>query len=71
MQREALLFAKRLTSDHAKRLGLVDEVSEESKMADAAKRLINETLGRSGLERDIVKAMKKDIYGNEIDLSKL
>lgn len=71
VQREALLFAKRLSGEQAKRLGLADEVVEESKMADAAKKLVKEALGRNGLGRQILQDMKKDIYGKELDLSKL
>ncbi|XP_053402996.1 uncharacterized protein LOC123549962 [Mercenaria mercenaria] len=70
-QREALLFAKRMTGDYAKRLGLVDEVVEETKMMDTARKLVNDALGRNGLGRKIVADMKKDIYGIELDLSKL
>lgn len=65
------MFAKRLTGDHAKRLGLVDDVVEEAKMADSARKLVNDALGRNGLGRKILHNMKKDIYGKEIDMSKL
>lgn len=71
VQREALLFAKRLTGEHAKRLGLVDEIVEESKMVDTAKKLVKNALGRNGLGRKIMEDMKKDIYGKELDFSKL
>jgi hypothetical protein len=40
-------------------------------MADAAKKLVKEALGRNGLGRQILQDMKKDIYGKELDLSKL
>ncbi|XP_045191448.2 uncharacterized protein LOC123548331 [Mercenaria mercenaria] len=71
VQREALLFAKRLTGDYAKRLGLADEVVEETKMMDTARKLVKDALGRNGLGRKIFADMKKDIYGKELDLSKL
>ncbi|KAH3769046.1 uncharacterized protein LOC127846586 [Dreissena polymorpha] len=71
VQREALLFAKRLSGPEAKDLDLVDHVVEDSKMADVAKEMINKCLGKNGLGRDIVRVMKKDIYGKELDLSKL
>lgn len=71
VQREALLFAKRLTGDHAKRLGLVDDVVEEAKMSESAKKLVKGALGRNGLGREILHNMKKDIYGIEVDMSKL
>lgn len=71
VQREALLLAKRLTGDDAKRLGLVDEVVVESKMAETARTLIKEALGRNGLDRNIIHAMKKDIYAQAFDKSKL
>ena len=71
VQRDALLYAKRMTGADAKRLELADEVTEEPKMVDAAKKLIDNVLGKNGLGRDIVYMMKKDIYGKDIDLSKL
>ena len=71
VQREALLFAKRLTGDQAKGLGLVDVVIEESKMAEEAKKLIKMALGRNGLDREALGMMKKDIYGETLVLSKL
>ena len=66
-----MLFAKRLSGPEAKDLDLVDHVVEDSKMADVAKEMINKCLGKNGLGRDIVRVMKKDIYGKELDLSKL
>ena len=71
VQREALLFAKRLTGDQAKGLGLVDVVTEENKMADEAKKLIKMALGRNGLDREALGMMKKDIYGQNLVFSKL
>lgn len=71
VQREALLFAKRLTGAEAKRLELVDEVVEESMMADSVKKLIRAALGRNGIDRKALHAMKKDIYAQDVDKSKL
>ena len=71
VQREALLFAKRLTGDDAKNLGLVDCVTEEDKMMEEAKKLIKQALGKNGLDRKALGIMKKDIYGQHLDFSKL
>lgn len=71
VQREALLFAKRLTGDNAKYLGLVDCVTEEDKMMEEAKKLIKQALGKNGLDRKALGIMKKDIYGQHLDFSKL
>ncbi|KAL4218977.1 PFAM Enoyl-CoA hydratase isomerase [Mactra antiquata] len=71
VQREALLFAKRLTGEQAKRFDLVDAVVEEGKMVETGKELAKRALGRNGLGREIVFNMKKDIYGKEVDMSKL
>lgn len=40
-------------------------------MVETAKELVNRSLGKNGLGRDILHQMKKDIYGKEIDMSKL
>ena len=71
VQREALLFAKRLTADQARNLGLVDVVTEEDKLVDEAKKLIKLALGKNGLDRNALGTIKKDIYGQDVDFSKL
>ena len=65
------MLAKRLAGNEAKDLGLVDSVVEESRMMDEAKKLVKMALGRNGLDRKALGMMKKDIYGQYLDFSKL
>ena len=67
VQREALVYAKRFTGDHAFKLQLVDALVEESKMEEAGKKLALTALGKRGLGRKILHEMKKDVYGSEIE----
>ncbi|XP_052819209.1 uncharacterized protein LOC128245040 isoform X2 [Mya arenaria] len=70
-QRDAILYSKRLDGPEAKRLQLADGLVEETKMAAEAKSLILGALGRNRLSRDVLHNTKKDIYGKELDMSKL
>ncbi|XP_060075215.1 uncharacterized protein LOC132554901 [Ylistrum balloti] len=60
--REAVLFARSIPASEAKSLGLIDEVGELSTLIETAKKLILGALGPTGLDRDMLQVMKKDLY---------
>ncbi|XP_033755414.1 enoyl-CoA delta isomerase 2, peroxisomal-like [Pecten maximus] len=60
--REAVVFARSIPATEAKSLGLIDEVGELSSLMDAAKRLALGALGHTGIDRDMLQIMKKDLY---------
>ncbi|OWF55134.1 enoyl-CoA delta isomerase 1, peroxisomal-like [Mizuhopecten yessoensis] len=60
--REAVLFARSIPGPEAKSLGLVDEIGELPTLMGAAKRLAIGALGRTGIDRDMLEIMKKDLY---------
>ena len=60
--RDAIFYSKRMTGQVARSLGLVDDVKEDSKMADAGKALVQSAVGRNKLGRQIFQQMKKDLY---------
>ena len=64
MQRDALVYAKRLSGDEAFKLQLADAVVEESGLEQTGKQL---ALGKRGLGRKILHDMKKDMYGLQLE----
>ena len=69
-QRDAIIFSQKLTAQEAKTLQMVDVVTSEDKLLDAAAKLIWTALGPKGLDRISLTNMKRDIYGKDI-LSKM
>ena len=65
IQRDAVLFGKRLTAQNGYDIGLVDAIATVPNMEKEALRLIKETLGKNGIDREILRAMKSDIYNME------
>ncbi|OWF55156.1 enoyl-CoA delta isomerase 3-like [Mizuhopecten yessoensis] len=60
--REAVLFAKRIPATRAKELGIVDEAVEPENLLNTAKQIALQALGPSGIDRDMLQTMKKDLY---------
>lgn len=71
VQRDALIYSKRLTAQEALDFQLVDVVTKATEMEAVGKQLVFKALGPRGLDRFIVGEMKKDIYGEYVNLSKL
>ncbi|WAR12321.1 hypothetical protein MAR_026501 [Mya arenaria] len=65
-QKEALVYAKRLTGPEAKRLQFADVLTEEAKMPAEARVLISGALGRNGISRELLQNTKTDMYGTEL-----
>ncbi|OWF55133.1 enoyl-CoA delta isomerase 2, peroxisomal-like [Mizuhopecten yessoensis] len=60
--REAVLFGKMIPATRAKELGIVDEAVEPANLLNTAKQIALRALGPSGMDRDMLQTMKKDLY---------
>lgn len=64
--REAVVFARPIPAAEAKSLGLIDEIGELSTLIGTAKKLALQSLGPTGIDRDMLQIMKKDLYPSSL-----
>ncbi|CAH1270263.1 ECHDC3 [Branchiostoma lanceolatum] len=68
VQRDMLLFGKRLPGEECARRGVVDAVCEQGELLDQAVRMASECVGKRGFSRTMMKAMKEDVYKEVIEI---
>lgn len=60
--RDGILFGKRFTAQEALSNGLVDVITDADRLVDVSENLLSRVIGRSNWKREVISAMKINIY---------